>query len=114
VETNGINGNGVEIVDGGGFGRGGRIGRDTYLDYTEDRKTVGELIRGFEGEVSGCSIGVTADGVGFGGGREVERRLTGGDAQPRSRRHGEIREKEKEGENKRWQQRGHKVEKVRQ
>jgi len=114
VETNGINGNGVEIVDGRGFRRGGRIGRDAYLDHTEDQKTIGELIRGFEGEVSGCSAGVAADGVGFGGGREAERRLTGGDAQPRSRRHGEIREKEKEGKSKRWQQRRQKVKKVRQ
>lgn len=62
---------------------------DTDLNHTEDRKAVGELVRGFEGEVSGCSVGVTADGVGFGGGREAERRLTGGGAQPRSRRHGE-------------------------
>lgn len=79
VETNGINSNGVEIVDGRGFGRGGRINGDTDLDHTEDREAVGKLIRGFEGEVSDGSVGAV-DGVGFGRGREAGRGLTGGNA----------------------------------
>lgn len=77
METNGIDRDGVEVVDSRGIERGGRIGRDADLDNTKYREAVGELIRGFEGEVSGGGVGATG-GIGFGGGREAGMGLTGG------------------------------------
>lgn len=97
MEADGINGNGTKVIDGRRIGRRGGVSWDTDLDDTESGKAVGKLIRRFEGEVSGGRVGVTTDGVGFGGCRETDGRLTGGDANPWSGRHGEAMERGKVG-----------------